>query len=70
MSEDLTEIMIKEYKKRHLEGAIDTINAIQKSLIMTKEYAGKYPEMSDFVYELLPNMRTLNEKRLKELDNG
>lgn len=68
MSEELTEIMIKDYRKRYLEGAIDTINAIQKSLIMTKEYAGKYPEMNDFVYELLPSMRALKEKQLKELD--
>ena len=68
MSEVLKEIMIKDYEKRYLEGAIDTINAIQKSLIMTKEYAGKYPEMSDLVYNILPNMRTLHEKRLKEID--
>lgn len=68
MIEELKEIMIKDYEERYLEGAIDTINSIQKSIIMTKNYTGKYPEMSDLVYNILPNMKTLHEKRLKEID--
>lgn len=69
MSEELREIIIKDYKKCYLQGAIDAANVIQKSLIMTKEDTGRYPEMSDFVYEILPKIRALDEKRLKELED-
>lgn len=69
MSEDLTEIISKNCEKIYLQGAIDAANVIQKSIIMAKEDTGGYPEMSDFVYEILPKIRALDEKRLKELDN-
>ena len=69
LKEQITNELIKDYKKRYFEGIVDTIDNIQKSLVEVKIQTGQYPTMECFVYEILPEMKELNRKRFaKDLD--
>lgn len=63
--EKITNDLIKYYKKRYLEGAIDTLDAIQKALIATKITTGQYPSVDVLVYKLLPEMKEMRKKDLQ-----
>jgi len=63
MKNDLT----KDYKKRYFEGAIDTLDAIQKALVEAKNITGQYPSVDVLVYKLLPEMKEMRKKDLQEL---
>lgn len=65
--EKITNDLIKDYKKRYFEGAIDTLDAIQKALIETKIATGQYPSVDVLVYKLLPEMKEMRKKDLQEL---
>lgn len=62
--------LIKDYKKRYLEGAIDTLDSIQKALIKAKIVTGQYPSVDVLVYKLLPEMKERREKDLQELEQN
>lgn len=66
--EKITNDLIKDYKKRYFEGAIDMISAIHKALIKTKTMTGQYPTMHDLIYKLLPEMKKMRKKDLQELE--
>lgn len=65
--EKITNDLIKDYKKRYFEGAIDTLDAIQKALIKAKNITGQYPSVDTLVYKLLPEMKEMRKKDLQEL---
>lgn len=68
LKEKITNDLIKDYKKRYLEGAIDTLEAVQKALIEAKTVTGQYPSVDVLVYELLPEMKEMRKKDLQELE--
>ena len=68
LKEKITNDLIKDYKKRYFEGAIDTVDAIQKALIKTKIVTGQYPSVDVLVYKLLPEMKEMRKKDLQELE--
>lgn len=67
---ELKNELIKDYNKRYFEGAIDTLDAIQKALIETKNITGQYPSVDVLVYKLLPEMKEMRKKDLQEFKNG
>ena len=67
LKEKMTNDLIKEYKKRYFEGAVDTLDAIQKALVEAKNITGQYPSVDVLVYELLPELREMRKKDLQEL---
>ena len=66
--EKITNDLIKDYKKRYFEGAIDTLDAIQKALIEAKTVTGQYPSVDVLVYKLLPEMKEMRKTDLQELE--
>ena len=67
LKEKMTNDLIKEYKKRYFECAVDTLDAIQKALVEAKNITGQYPSVDVLVYELLPELREMRKKDLQEL---
>ena len=67
LKEKMKNDLIKNYKKRYFEGAIDTLDAIQKALVETKNITGQYPSVDIIVYKLLPEMKEMRKKDLQEL---
>lgn len=58
----MQDFMMSSQKQAYLEGALDCISSIEKTLNQVKEIDGKYPTMDRFVQEWLPAFRDINIK--------
>lgn len=67
LKEKMTNDLTKEYMKHYFEGAVDTLDAIQKALVEAKNITGQYPSVDALVYKILPEMKEMRKKDLQEL---